>query len=149
MEYIKKIILSTGEEIEQDPNIKPSEFFTETYTDSNKIERKYINAFSYRQQFKTFEYKVLRKLNQDIVESYAVGEFDLIPEDEIDNKTEEKEINDFSDEEVSEQYFANLKMQLSLINKNHIDRFMKVISLANPNEIENFLQEQELKNKIV
>lgn len=149
MEYVKKIILNTGEEIEQDSNIKPSEFFTETYTDSNKIERKYINAFSYRQQFKTFEYKVLRKLNQDIVESYAVGEFDLIPEDEIDNKTEEKEINDFSDEEVSEQYFANLKMQLSLINKNHIDRFMKVISLANPNEIENFLQEQELKNKIV
>jgi len=149
MKYVKKIILNTGEEIEQESDIKPKEFFTETYTDSRGTERQYIDSFKYKQQFKTFEYKVLRKLNQDIVESYAVGEFDLIPKDEIDNKTEEKEINDFSDEEVSEQYFANLRMQLSLINKNHIDRFMKVISLANPNEIENFLQEQELKNKIV
>lgn len=149
MEYIKKIILNTGEEIEQSADIKPSNFFTETYTDSKGIVREHINAFNYKQQFKAFEHKVLRKLNQDIVESYSVSEFDLIPEDEIEDKSEEKEINDFSDEEVSEQYFANLRMQLSLINKIHIDRFLKIISLANPNDIEKFLQEQELKNKVV
>lgn len=148
MEYIKKIILNTGEEIKQSSDIKPAKFFTETYTDSKGIVREYINAFNYKQQFKAFEHKILRKLNQDIVESYAVGEFDLIPEDEIEDKSEEKEINDFSDEEVSEQYFANLRMQLSLINKIHIDRFLKVISLANPSDIEKFLQEQELKNKV-
>ena len=148
MEYIKKIILNTGEEIEQKEDIKPTENFQKEYKNSKGETNFYIDYHSYQKQFKDFEWKVLKKLNNDIVEQYAVFCFDLIPEDEIEDKDETKDICDFSDEEVSEQYYINLRIQLSLINKNHIDRFMRLVSVANTSEIEDFLSKQELKNKI-
>ena len=148
MEYIKKIILNTGEEIEQKEDIKPTENFQKEYKNSKGETIFHIDYHSYQKQFKDFEWKVLKKLNNDIVEQYAVFCFDLIPEDEIEDKDETKDICDFSDEEVSEQYYINLRIQLSLINKNHIDRFMRLVSVANTSEIEDFLSKQELKNKI-
>lgn len=60
-----------------------------------------------------------------------------------------KNINDFSDEEVSEQFYHNMKLKLSIINKSQLDRFYKVLEKANPEEIESFLKQQEVKNKIV
>ena len=148
MEYIKKIILNTGEEIKQKEDIKPAENFKKEFKNSKGETDFYIDIHSYQKQFKDFEWKVLKKLNNDIVEQYAIFSFDLVPEDQIESNKEEKDISDFSDEEVSEQYYINLRIQLSLINKNHIDRFLRLISVANTNEIEDFLSKQELKNKI-
>ncbi len=144
---IIKFTLQTGEEIELGP-IKPKEDFKETYI-SNGKEKNYINTGQYENQFKIFENNILKNLHSNIVEDYAKFEFDLIDEDSCDCSDEEKNINDFSDEEVSEQFYHNMKLKLSIVNKNQLDRFYKVLEKANPEEIESFLKQQEVKNKIV
>jgi hypothetical protein len=42
-----------------------------------------------------------------------------------------------------------MKLKLSIVNKNQLDRFYKVLEKASPEDIESFLKQQETKNKIV
>jgi hypothetical protein len=144
---IIKFTLHTGEEIELGP-IKPKEDFKETYI-SRGEEKSYIDTHKYQNQFQKFENKILKNLHSDIVEDYAKFTFDLIDEDSCDCSDDEKDIHDFSDEEVSEQFYHNMKLKLSIVNKSQLDRFYKVLEKASPEDIESFLKEQETKNKIV
>ncbi len=144
---IIKFTLHTGEEIELGP-IKPKEDFKETYI-SRGEEKSYIDTHKYQKQFQKFENKILENLHGDIVEEYAKFTFDLIDEDSCDCSDDDKNINDFSEEEVSEQFYHNMGLKLSIINKNQLDRFYKVLEKASLEDIENFLKEQEVKNKIV
>jgi hypothetical protein len=143
---ITKFTLHTGEEIELGP-IKPKEDFKETYI-SRGEERTYINTHEYQKQFKIFENKILKELHQGIVEDYAKFNFDLVYEDECECNEDEKNISDFDESEISQEFYSNIGLKLSIINKNQLDRFYKVLSLANAEEIEIFLTEQELKNRI-
>ena len=144
---IIKFTLHTGEEIELGP-IKPKEDFKETYI-SRGEEKSYIDTHKYQKQFQKFENKILENLHGDIVEEYAKFTFDLIDEDSCDCSDDEKDIHDFSDEEVSEQFYHNMKLKLSIVNKSQLDRFYKVLEKASPEDIESFLKQQEVKNKIV
>lgn len=143
---IIKFILKTGEEVELG-HIKPKEDFKESYI-SRGEEKTYINTSKYQKQFYKFENKILKELHNDIVEDYAKFEFDLIEQDDCECNEDDKNISDFDDEEISEEFYHRNGLKLSLISKNHLDRFIKIINTCNTKEIEKFLIAQEIKNNL-
>lgn len=136
---IVKYITDTGEEFELQ---KPQKFeIIEGEDFASRWKRKKLCE----EPVKHFEESILDELTPWNVEKYAKDEFDLVEEDDV----EEKDIVDFSDEEVEDQYFANLKLNLNIINSSFVSRFFKVIMKGDTQEIEKFLTEQEQKHKIV
>lgn len=102
----------------------------------------------YERQFRDFENKILRSLDQGTVETYATDYFDLVSEDDIDD--EEKDISDFSDEEIMEEVRDRklLGGDNSIISEQFITRFSKIIEKENQILLDSLLTEFENKLNI-
>jgi hypothetical protein len=139
MAQIVKIIFDDGTEMIPKREIKPKREATEGES-RWRIEREY------QVQFFRFEDEILENLNQDNLEDYATGNFNLISEDDVEKQT----IDDFSDDEIMEEVrsrkiFGNNQ---SIISENFITRFSKIIEKENQILLDNVLTEFEHKLNI-
>ena len=94
MNRIIKVIYQDGSELEP-KNITPLEI-------SDDKQQQWRNQVRYNRQFRSFEEDILDDLDEDIVEDYAKNRFHLVEEDDV----EEKNINDFSDDEIMDEVRA-------------------------------------------
>lgn len=130
--------------IYDDGSIKEHENTTPLVISEDKKEQWKYNRI-YERQFRDFEKKILKDLDQDTVETYAVDYFDLVDPDEVDN--EEKDISDFSDEEIMEEVRDRklLGGDNSIISEQFITRFSKIIEKENQILLDSLLTEFENK----
>lgn len=141
MNKIVKIVYQDGTELEPE-NLAPLEI-------RKNIMLQYHETNKYLQQFYRFERAILEVLEDETVKEYAIDNCGVVDEDEIE-KTEEKNIGDFSDEEVfSEAKERNLLGGTSIISESFLLRFARIIERENELEIDILLGCLEEKLKIV
>ena len=141
MRKITKIIYDDGSELSQE-EIKPMEEIKEN---DNGAER-YHKRRKYNNQFRKFQIAILDDIDSDIVEQYALDNFDLINEDEV----EDKNIDDFGDAELVEELKSRklLGGKTSIISENFLNRFSKIMQIENQSLLDNVLSEFETKLNI-
>lgn len=102
----------------------------------------------HERQFRDFEKQILKDLDQETVETYAVDWFDLIDPDEVEK--EEKDISEFTDTELMEEVRDRklLGGDNSIISEQFITRFSKIIEKENQILLDNLLCEFERKLNI-
>jgi len=107
----------------------------------------WINKRNYDRQFLSFEDDILSDLDQDNLENYAETNFDLISEDDL----EDKDISDFSDEEILEEvrYRKLFGSNNSIISEQFMSRFSKIMEKESQVLLDNLLTEFESKLNIV
>ena len=135
MNRIIKVIYQDGSVLEPE-NITPLE------TSEDK-QQQWRNQAKYNRQFRSFEEDILDNLDEDIVEDYAKDRFDLVEEDDV----EEKDINDFSDDEIMDEVRSRklLGSNNSIISEQFITRFSKIIEKESQILLDNLLTEFETK----
>lgn len=135
MNRIIKVIYQDGTELEP-KNIIP------LVVDEDRTQQ-WRNHIKYYRQFKRFEEDILDDLDQDTVQEYAESKFDLINEDDV----EEKNIEDFSDEEIMEEvrHRKLLGNNNSIISEQFITRFSKIMEIESQILLDNLLTEFESK----
>lgn len=135
MNRIIKVIYQDGSELEP-KNITPLEI-------SDDKQQQWRNQSRYNRQFRSFEEEILDGLDGDIVEDYAKDRFDLVEEDDV----EEKDINDFSDDEIMDEVRARklLGSNNSIISAQFITRFSKIMEKESQILLDNLLTEFETK----
>jgi len=104
------------------------------------------NRRRYERQFLSFEDDILSDLDQDNIEDYAETNFDLVREDDV----EEKDLSDFDDEEIMEEV-RNRKLlgnNNSIISEQFITRFSKIMEKESQILLDNLLTEFESKLNI-
>jgi len=113
---------------------------------SKDRKEQWLKQRNYNRQFLCFEKSILEDLNQDTVEEYATDYFDLISEDDA----EEKDISDFSDEEIMEEVRDRklLGSNNSIISEQFITRFSKIMEKESQILLDNLLTEFESKLNI-
>lgn len=133
---IVKVIFDDGTEITPNREIKP-------IRQAEEGESKWKVLREYERQFLSFEDKILESLDQDNLEDYATSNFELTKEDDI----EEKDISDFSDEEIMEEVRDRklLGGDNSIISEQFITRFSKIIEKENQILLDSLLTEFENK----
>ncbi len=130
--------------IYEDGSQKIIESISPLVISEDRIEQ-YRNKRIYERQFRDFERQILRNLEQDTVETYAVDNFDLVDPDDIEN--EATDISDFGDEEIMEEV-RNRKLLggfNSIISEQFITRFSKIIEKENQMLLDSLLTEFENK----
>lgn len=142
MAKIVKVILDNGEE-KQIKQVKPLSSFEKETPDINK----WYHQRAYERQFLSFEDEIICLLDDDNLKDYAESHFDLVDEDDV----EEKELSDFSDAEILEEVrgrkiFGN---STSIITEDFLLRFSKIIEKENALLLDNLLVEFENKLNIV
>ena len=135
MNRIIKVIYQDGSELEP-KNITPLEI-------SDDKQQQWRNQVRYNRQFRSFEEDILDDLDEDIVEDYAKNRFHLVEEDDV----EEKNINDFSDDEIMDEVRARklLGSNNSIIYEQFITRFSKIMEKESQILLDNLLTEFETK----
>ena len=135
MNRIIKVIYQDGSELEP-KNITPLEI-------SDDKQQQWRNQVRYNRQFRSFEEDILDDLDEDIVEDYAKNRFHLVEEDDV----EEKNINDFSDDEIMDEVRARklLGSNNSIISEQFITRFSKIMEKESQILLDNLLTEFETK----
>ena len=135
MNRIIKVIYQDGSELEP-KNITPLEI-------SDDKQQQWRNQVRYNRQFRSFEEDILDDLDEDIVEDYAKYRFHLVEEDDV----EEKNINDFSDDEIMDEARARklLGSNNSIISEQFITRFSKIMEKESQILLDNLLTEFETK----
>lgn len=111
--------------------------------------KQWENVKKYHYQFEKFENEILSDLNQDTVEKYAVNEFGLISEDEVNQS--EKQICDFDDHEIMEEVIGRKlfgNYDNSIISEKFIERFCKIMERENHINLDSLLTNLEKKLKI-
>lgn len=138
MNKIVKIIFDDGEVIKAE-NISPIVI-------SEDKKEQWKNNRMYERQFGKFERIILENLDQSVVEDYAEDNFDLVNEDNVENKT----IDDFDDEEIMEEVRARklLGNNNNIISEQFISRFSKIIEKENQILLDNLLTDLESKLNI-
>jgi len=136
MAQIVKVIYDDGSEMIPDKEIIP---LVIPEDGSNK----WLHIRNYTRQFSSFEDDILNDLNQDNIEEYAENNFDLVKEDDID----EKDISDFSDEEIMEEVRDRkiLGSNNSIISEQFITRFSKIMEKESQILLDSLLTEFEHK----
>lgn len=106
------------------------------------------NNRAYNLQFRDFEKQILKGLEQDTIETYAVNNFDLVDPDEVDN--EEKSISDFDDNEIMEEVRDRrlLGGDNSIVSEQFIARFSRIMEKENQILLDNVLTDFENKLNI-
>ena len=140
MNRIVKVIYQDGTEKELQ-NIIPLVI-------SEDKKEQWKNDRPYKRQFHDFEKQILKDLDQDIIETYAVDYFDLVDPDEVDN--EEKDISDFKDEEIMEEVRGRklLGGDNSIVSEQFIARFSRIMEKENQILLDNVLTDFENKLNI-
>lgn len=136
---IVKYITDKGEEVELQEPKKFEEIEGESWSERFLRRKKCVSPIKY------FEESILNEISESTTIEYAIDNFNLVSEDEV----EDKKIEDFSDSEIEEEYFSNIKLGFTVVTQSFVSRFFKVIEKGDPTEIEEFLNQQELKNNIV
>lgn len=136
---IVKYTLDTGKEVFLTAPEKFEEIEGESWSERYDRRKRQLSPVKY------FEEKILNELSSNTIEEYAKDNFDLVEEDDV----EEKLIGDFSNDEIQEEYFSNLKLSFSVTTEKYASRFFKIIQSGCPLEIEEFLNQQEKKHNIV
>lgn len=102
----------------------------------------------HRSKHKTFETEILEHIDEDWLKEYAKDKFDLVEEDDVEEKT----IDDFSDSElVQEINFRNIKVPMlkaSIVTEDFVTRFIKIMEKENQLLLDNVLTEFENKLNI-
>jgi hypothetical protein len=139
MAQIVKVIYDDGTEMIPKIQIKP-------LRKANEGENKFRLAREYEVQFFRFEDQILENLNQDNLEDYATGNFDLISEDDVEKKT----IDDFDDGEIMQEVRDRklLGDVSTIISESFITRFSKIMEKENQILLDNVLTEFEKKLNI-
>ena len=142
MKKIVKVIFDDDSELEVE-NLKP-------LVKSEDKSIQYINSIEYMKQFKKFEYEVLKSLDSIVVERYASNFLDMICLDLIEDP-EEKDINDFTDQEVFEEAKSRRLFgeNTSIISESFFERFGKIMIKENQLKLDALLTELETKLKII
>jgi hypothetical protein len=143
MKRIVKVIYSDGLLLELE-NIQPLGILD---TDDNSEIR--LKRAKYNRQFKDFEEDILDNMQDDWVQSYAESKFNLIDEDEV----EEKKIDDFSDKElIQEINYRNIDLpsmlKVNIITEDFVSRFLKIMEKENQILLDSVLTEFENKLNI-
>lgn len=140
MNRIVKVIYQDGTEKEL-KNIIPLVI-------SEDKKEQWKNNTPYKRQFRDFEKQILKDLDQDTIESYAVDYFDLVDSDEVDS--EEKDISDFKDEEIMEEVRDRklLGGDNSIVSEQFIARFSRIMEKENQILLDNVLTDFENKLNI-
>jgi len=136
---IVKYTTDVGQEVELQEPKKFEEIEGESWSERYQRREKSLSPLKY------FEKQILNQINEDTIRDYAIDNLDLVSEDEV----EEKKIEDFSDSEIEEEYFSNIKLGFTVVTQGFVSRFFKVIEKGNPIEIEDFLRQQEQQYNIV
>lgn len=141
MAKIIKVVLDNGEEKEI-KDIKTLSSFEKENPDRNKFYHQRL----YERQFLSFEDEIIYLLDDDNLKDYAENEFDLINENDV----EEKELSDFSDAEILEEVrgrkiFGN---STNIITEDFLLRFSKIIEKENAILLDNLLVDFESKLNI-
>jgi len=141
MKQIIKVIYQDGSSLEVE-NIMPLEI-----ADDKKLQ--WQKQRNFERQFRDFEKSILRHLNDDTIENYAIDNFDLINQDDFNE--EEKSIDAFDDDEIMEEVRGRklLGDNNSIISENFIFRFSKIMEIENQLLLDNVLTEFEVKLNII
>lgn len=139
MKKIVKVIFDDDSslEVENFEGLKTSKVTVEKF----KLRREYDR------QFKSLEEDILRYLPEDVIENYAEWNLEMVNERDV----EEKDINDFSDQEVLEEAKARKLFgeNTSIISDSFFDRFGKIMIKENAIHLDSLLTELETKLKII
>ena len=142
MKKIVKVIYNDGSVLELE-NVTPLRILE---TDDNMEIR--VKRMKYNRQFKDFEEDILDNMNESWLEEYAKDKFDLVEEDDVEEKT----IDDFSDKElVQEMNFRNIAIAMpkaSIVTEDFVTRFIKIMEKENQLLLDNILTEFENKLNI-
>jgi|GEM_PF-4018053 len=120
MTQIIKVILKDGSSIH-------SNFFIDGMNDSR------------------FQREILSHLDTWDIEDYAKDYLDLVDEDDV-----ESDINDFSDEEITQEAKErNLLFSSETIIKDNVsDRFQQLLNIVNPLEIDELVTHLEVRYRL-
>lgn len=135
MNKIVKVIYEDGS-FSEIKNINPLE-------KSEDKKEQWLNRRMYNRQFVSFEEEILDSLDENTIEDYATERFDLIKEDDV----EEKDIDDFSDDEILQEVRDRklLGKNASVLSESFIIRFSKIMEKENQILIDTLLTEFETK----
>jgi len=135
MNKIIKVIYEDGS-FSEIKNINPLE-------KSEDKKEQWLNRRMYNRQFVSFEEEILDSLDENTIEDYATERFDLIKEDDV----EEKDIDDFSDDEILQEVRDRklLGKNSSVLSESFIIRFSKIMEKENQILIDTLLTEFETK----
>lgn len=121
----------------------PKEFFTKKYP-----ENPHMANYKFHNQRKDFELKMMSHFELDF-KQYAIEEYGLICE------SEQKEITDFSDNEIEAEFISrggfietSVLQNENIVNETFLSRFITIIDRGNDAEIEQALNSLEEKYRI-
>jgi hypothetical protein len=139
MAQIVKVIYDDGTEMIPAREIKPRR-------EAKEGENQWRANREYQNQFIRFEDQILENLNQDNLEEYAAGNFDLISEDDVEKTT----IDDFDDNEIMQEVRDRKLLGgiNTIISESFITRFSKIMEKENQILLDNVLTEFEKKLNI-
>jgi len=140
MKQIVKITFSDGTELEAE-NIKPLELDgTESYAD------KYKKEYFWQKQFNDFEDEILGNIQEHNIKHYAEWNLEIKTEDDI----EEKEIEDFTDDELLEELRHRRRLSTTnIVNEDFLDRFSKIAEKENSIFLEDLLTTFEKRLNLI
>lgn len=102
----------------------------------------------YRSDLIRFEDKIIENLNQNNLEEYSTNEFNLINENDVEEKT----VEDFSSKElISELKDRGIIPFISqnIITDDLFQRFLKIVEKENHIQLDNIFKELEQKLNII